>query len=242
MSQPNAPHSFVTTRWSLVRKAVDGDGTAACGALSQLCEAYWYPIYAYIRRMGNAPQDAEDLTQGFFASLLERGTLGAADPGRGKLRNFLLGCVNHYLSDQHDRAMAQKRGAALLTSFDGTWAEDRYGTEPIDELTPDRLFQRRWAITVLEHSLRLTGEEFSAQGKGELFAALRPFLGFGPEPTLRYEELAVTLGMPEGTLKNHVFRLRERWREILFELVGATLENPTPEEIKAELAELLGGV
>ena len=124
MHQPNAPHSFLTTRWSLVRKAVYGD-TAARGALSQLCEAYWYPIYAYIRRMGNAPQDAEDLTQGFCAHLLGRGTLGAADPGRGKLRNFLLGCVNHYLSDQHDRAMALKRGAALLTSFDGAWAEDR---------------------------------------------------------------------------------------------------------------------
>lgn len=222
-----------------MREAVNGDDTEARAALSHLCEAYWYPIYAYIRRRGYPPPDAEDLTQGFFARLLERGTLAAADPDRGKLRNFLLGCVNNHLSEQHDRAMAKKRGAALLTSFDALWAEDRYGTEPIDELTPDRLFQRRWALTVLEFSLQRTGEEFSAQGKGELFAALRPFLGFGPEPAQRYDELAATLGMPEGTLKNHVFRLRQRWRDIVFEQVAMTLDDPEPEAIRAELAELL---
>lgn len=239
MSQPHAPQSFATTRWSLVHEAVSGDDTEARLALGRLCEAYWYPIYAYIRRIGNARQDAEDLTQGFFASLIERHALGAADPARGKLRNFLLACVNNYLADEHDRAMTLKRGAGLVTNFDGVWAEDRYGIEPIDDLTPDRLFQRRWALTVLEYSLQLTGEELSTQGKGELFVALRPSLGFGPEPAQRYEELAAKLGMPEGTLKNHVFRLRQRWREILFEQVAMTLDDPDPENIRAELAELL---
>jgi RNA polymerase sigma-70 factor (ECF subfamily) len=239
MSQPIPLHSFQTTRWSLVREAASGDDTAAQSALSGLCQAYWYPIYAYIRRRGHAQADAEDLTQGFFAGLLERHALSTADPARGKLRTFLLACVNNYLADEHDRAMTQKRGGGQAASFDGLWAEDRYGTEPIDELTPDRLFQRRWALTVLEHALELVGAEFAAQGREKLFDALRPFLGFGPEPAQCYEELAVAFGMPEGTLKSHVFRLRERWREILFEQVAMTLDEPDPETIRAELAELL---
>ena len=120
-----------------------------------------------------------------------------------------------------------------------TWAEERYATEPADDVTPDRLFQRRWAITVLERSLQLTGAEFVEDGKGELFAALQPFLGFTPEPPRRYEELAAQFAQPVGTLKSHVSRLRQRWREILFEQVAMTLDDSDPEKIRAELAELL---
>jgi RNA polymerase sigma-70 factor (ECF subfamily) len=223
-------------------RAAGGDGSTAQAALSRLCEAYWYPIYAYIRRSSYTADEAEDLTQGFFAHVLERHTIDEADPARGKLRSFLIGCVNHYLSDQRDRAMARKRGAGLVTSFDGTWAEERYGTEPADDLTPDRLFQRRWAITVLEHALQLTSEEFSAQGKADLFEALRPFLGFGPEPEEGYEEISARLHIPTGTLKSHVSRLRQRWRDIVFEQVAMTLGDPSPERIKAELTELLACV
>jgi RNA polymerase sigma-70 factor (ECF subfamily) len=242
MSPPATPHSFQTTRWSLVRRAGSADDAEARAALAALCAAYWYPLYAFIRRSGAGPHEAEDLTQGFFARLLEKATLATADPARGKLRTFLLTCVRHFLSDEHDRARAQKRGAALLTSFDASDAEQRYAAEPADDLSPDRLFQRRWAVAVLDQALRLLGEEQAAAGKAELFAALRPFLGFGPQSAKRYDELAPALGVPIGTLKNHVFRLRERWRELLFEQVAATLDNPTPEEIKAELSELLGGV
>jgi RNA polymerase sigma-70 factor (ECF subfamily) len=234
--------SFQTTRWSLVRRAASPDDAEARAALAALCEAYWYPIYAFIRRSGPGPHEAEDLTQGFFARLLERATLPTADPAKGRLRAFLLTCARNFLSDEHDRASAEKRGAALITSFDAADAEQRYASEAVDHLTPDRIFQRNWALAVLDQSLALLREEFTAQGKAELFAALRPFLGFGPEAGRRYEELAPALGIPIGTLKNHVFRLRQRWRELLFEQVAMTLEDPTPEEIKAELAELLGAV
>jgi RNA polymerase sigma-70 factor (ECF subfamily) len=240
---PLAAHSFQTTRWSLVQRATGDDAAAAMRALATLCEAYWYPIYAYIRRSGRTPHDAEDLTQGFFAWLLEKQTLAKADAGKGKLRTFLLTCARHFLSDEHDRAMAQKRGGArALTSFDSAHAEERYAAEPVDDLSPDRLFQRRWAMTILDHALVLLGEEFAAEGKADIFTALRPFLGFGPDPEKRYEEVAVTLGQPLGTVKNHVFRLRKRWRKIIFEQVSMTLAEATPEEIRGELSELLGCV
>ncbi len=225
-----------------MQRAIGADDTAAMTALTALCEAYWYPIYAYIRRSGRAPHDAEDLTQGFFAWLLEKQTLAKADAGKGKLRTFLLTCARRFLSDEHDRAMAQKRGAAVLTSFDSAQAEQRYAAEPRDDLSPDRLFQRRWALTILDHALTLLGAEYGAQGKADTFTALRPFLGFGPDAERRYEEVAATLARPLGTVKSDVFRLRKRWREIIFEQVSATIADDSPEEIKGELAELLGCV
>lgn len=242
MPSSSVPHSFQTTRWTTVRRAVGTDDAAARQALSILCAGYWYPIYAFIRRAGKSPYDAEDLTQSFFARLVEKSILASADPMKGKLRTFLLSCVRNFLADEHDRASAQKRGATLLLSFDAVEAEERYKIEPVDNLTPDRLFQRRWALTLLDHTLQVLGEEFAAQGKAKIFAALRPFLGFGGAAAKSYEELAPELGMPVGTLKNHVFRMRERWRELLLEQVAETLEDPTPEQIKAELTELLGCV
>jgi DNA-directed RNA polymerase specialized sigma24 family protein len=241
-NQPAARCSFRTTRWSVVRRAVGSNDATAPEALAFFCEAYWYPLYAYVRRSGHGPHDAEDLTQGFFARLLEKNVLAAADPGKGKLRTFLLACAEHFLADQRDRAMAKKRGADLLTSFDAAKAEERYCAEPADDLSPDRLFQRRWALTILEYSLELLAEEFAAQGKAELFETLRPFLGFGADPAQRYEEIAAEMGAPVGTLKNQVFRLRKRWRELLFEQVALTLEEPTPDEIRGELSELLSCV
>ncbi len=234
--------SFQTTRWSVVRRALDGGECDAGPALAALCEAYWYPLYAFFRRSGKNAEDAEDLTQGFFLRFVEKRTLAGADPAKGKLRTFLLACAQNHLHDDHDRAMAEKRGAGRVMSIDAASAETRYAAEPRDDLTPDRLFQRRWALTVLESSLASLRAEWTAQSKTELFGTLRPFLGFGPEPEARYEEVCAALGMPLGTLKNHVFRLRQRWRELLFEQVSATLDDPTPENIKAELSELLGCV
>jgi RNA polymerase sigma-70 factor (ECF subfamily) len=211
MNAPVAPHAFHPTRWTLVRQAA-GAGTTvnaeavAAHALSTLCEAYWYPVYAFLRRSGKGPHDAEDLTQGFFAQLLRKKTFAAADPGKGKLRSFLLTCVRRYLADEHDRAMAQKRGASVLVSFSPDWAEQTYATEPVDELTPDRLFQRRWALTVLDHSLEVLGDEYTAAGKGDTFATLRPFLGFAPDPEKRYEDIAAQTGTPVATLKTNVWR------------------------------------
>ncbi len=240
MPHHESPRSFQATRWSLVRAAAgQGDAAAAGRALAEICEVCWYPIYAFIRRSGHAPHDAEDLTQGFFARLIEKDILSAADPARGRLRTFLLTCVRNHLHHEHERNIAAKRDARLLTSFDAADAEDRYLREPADDLTPDRLYQRRWALTLLSATLDLLEREFHAAGKGVLFDALRPFLGFGVSTEQSYDDAAAKLGMPVGTLKNHVFRLRQRWRELLFEQVSATLDDPTSDEIKAELAELM---
>jgi RNA polymerase sigma-70 factor (ECF subfamily) len=233
------PRSFQTTRWSLVQRANGDIDDEALQALAALCDSYWYPVYAYIRRSGHGAHDAEDLTQGFFARLLEKGTLAHADPAKGRLRTFLLTCVRNYLHNEHERASAQRRGAHLLTSFDAGWAEERFASEPADDLTPDRLYQRRWALTLLEFTLQVLEQEFSADGKRELFAALRPCLGFTKEKTPNYADLATRLGCTESTVKSHVFRLRQRWREILFQQVSVTLDDPTSDEIKGELAELL---
>ena len=242
MPPPAAPQSFHTTRWSVVRRAAGGSDTVARQALAAFCSGYWYPIYAFIRRSGKSPHDAEDLTQGFFARLVAKDILASADPSKGKLRTFLLSCVRHFLADEHDRARAEKRGAALLMSFDAVEAEERYAIEPVDDLSPDRLFQRRWALTLLDQTLHALSEAYSAQGKAQTFEALRPFLGFGSKVAKSYEELSPELGVPIGTLKNQVFRMRERWREMLMEQIAATLDDPTPEEIRAELSELLGCV
>lgn len=233
------PQTFPTTRWSLVQMAngpIDGE---ALQALAVLCDSYWYPVYAYIRRSGHAAHDAEDLTQGFFARLLEKGTLAHADPAKGRLRTFLLTCVGNYLHNEHERASAQRRGAHLLTTFNAGWAEERFANEPVDDLTPDRLYQRRWALTLLDFTLQVLEQEFSADGKRELFAALRPCLGFTKEKAPNYAELAERLACSEGSVKTQVFRLRQRWREILFQQVSITLEDPTSDQIKAELSELL---
>jgi RNA polymerase sigma-70 factor (ECF subfamily) len=233
------PRSFQTTRWSLVQRANGDIDDEALQALAALCDSYWYPVYAYIRRSGHGAHDAEDLTQGFFTRLLEKGTLAHADPAKGRLRTFLLTCVRNYLHNEHERASAQRRGAHLLTSFDAGWAEERFASEPADDLTPDRLYQRRWALTLLEFTLQVLEQEYSADGKRELFAALRPCLGFTKEKTPNYADLATRLGCTESTVKSHVFRLRQRWREILFQQVSVTLDDPTSDEIKGELAELL---
>ncbi len=239
MSTQVLPRTFQTTRWSLVQRANGEIYAEAVQALAALCESYWYPIYAYIRRSGNSAHDAEDLTQGFFAKLLEKGTLAHADPAKGRLRAFLLTCVRNYLHNEHDRATAERRGAHLLTSFDQAWAEERFACEPTDELSPDRIYQRRWALTLLEFTLQILEQEYSTDGKRELFSALRPSLGFSKDKAPNYADLAARLGSTETAMRTQVFRLRQRWREILFQQVSLTLDDPTSDEIKGELAELL---
>ncbi len=237
-----ATPSFQTTRWTMVRKAVTSDDAGAPAALANFCAGYWFPIYAFIRRSGANSHDAEDLTQSFFARLLEKDILSAADPGKGKLRTFLLTCVRHFLADARDRIQTQKRGLGLVSSLDAAQAEERYAAEPADELSPDRIFQRRWALGLLGETHRLLGEEWAADGKGELFTALRPFLGFDAASKKSYDEVAVELGVSAETLRSHVFRLRKRWRDLLLAQVAATLDDPTPENVRAELSELLGVV
>ena len=233
---------FKTTRWSVVRQALEADESKAGEALAVLCETYWFPLYAFIRRSGIRPQDAEDLTQGFFCRLVKNNFLAAADPAKGKLRSFLLACVSNHLADERDRAGAQKRGAGVLVSVNPELAERRYKTEAFDNLSPDRLFQRQWALSMLQHTMEMLAQEYDEANKQDIFLALRPFLGFAPAPEKGYEEVSRGLGVPVGTLKSHVHGMRARWCELLFERVGMTLADPTPENIKCELQDLQGYV
>ena len=240
INDPRQPHSLFTTRWSLVRRAVDEHSPDAPQALATICANYWYSVYAFIRHSGKSPHDAEDLTQGFFLRVLEKELFAVADERKGRLRTFLFTCLRRFLADEYDRASAAKRGVDRTVSLDAMRAEERFAKEPVDRLSPDRLFQRRWALELLDASLHTLAARYLAEGKQALFLALRPFLGVGatgPQPSM--DALSAQLTMPVGTIKSHVSRLREKWREVLLEAVAATLDEPTSEDIKAELAELL---
>jgi RNA polymerase sigma-70 factor (ECF subfamily) len=242
MSAEAAPHSFLTTHWSVVRRAASHDKPEADAALAQLCAACWFPIYAYIRRSGKNAHDAEDLTQGFLARLIEKNFLASADGDKGRLRTFLLTCVQHYLADEHDREMTQKRGGGRVVELDALAAEERYAAEPVDALSPDRCFQRRWALGMIDTAMETLRAQYVAQGKSEVFEKLRPFLGFAASAEENYEAVAASLGLKLNTLKSQIHRLREEWRDLVKQQVAATLDEPTPENIKAELAELIACV
>ncbi|MEI6534987.1 MAG: sigma factor, partial [Verrucomicrobiaceae bacterium] len=218
-----ASGSFLPTQWSMVRKAASSSESGADQALASVCQSCWYPIYAFIRRSGQTAQDAEDLTQGFFEKLIEKNILASADPEKGRLRAFLLTCLKRFMADEHDRVMTQKRGGGKVTNFSSEWAEERFATEPVDDMTPDRLYQRRWALNLLECTVLALEERYAADGKADRFTELKPFLGFtsGGES---YETLAERLGENLNTVKSYVHRLREEWRSILKEQVASTLE------------------
>lgn len=236
-------HQFPTTRWSVVRHALQAPDEQSSRALGSLCEAYWFPLYAYVRRSGKSSHDAEDLVQGFFEQLLRTGSLGSADPDRGKLRTFLLTCLRNYLSDQFDKENAAKRGAGRPPiSLDEESARTRYEKCSVDTATPDEIYQRQWALAVLEQALQQMRTEFSARGEETAFEVFRPFLGFGTGPEQSYEEVAQKLGLSTGTAKSRVFRLRQRWRDLVREEVGRTLGDPDPQSIRDELMDLIGYV
>jgi RNA polymerase sigma factor (sigma-70 family) len=239
MPKEPAHKVFKTTRWTIVRRAIDSESANAHQALAALCEIYWFPLYAFVRRSGLKPEEAEDATQNFFFRLLDKQILHAADPAKGRLRSFLLACLRNHLADERDRAMAKKRGASHVMSFDPAVAERIYLADAVEQLTPDQLYQRRWALSLLEASMEVLADEYRDAGQQNIYVALRPFLGFSAGPERRYDEVAADLAMPVGTIKSHVHRMRKRWRDILFERVGATLNNPTPEDIKDELRELM---
>jgi RNA polymerase sigma-70 factor (ECF subfamily) len=228
---------FEATRWSIVLAAKGGDGTLGRDALEILCTTYWYPLYAFLRRAGRSPHDAQDLTQGFFAHLLGKGGLGTVERAKGRFRTFLLASLKNFLADELDRAQAQKRGGGhCAISLDAVDAEERYAVEPRDELSPDRLFDRRWAVTVIEQALAKLGAEFAASGKGALFAALKPLLtaAVAAPP---YAEIGAAFGMNEGAVKTAVHRLRQRYGAALRAEIAETVG--TASEVDAELRHLL---
>jgi RNA polymerase sigma-70 factor (ECF subfamily) len=213
------------------------DTTHAREALSTLCQTYWYPLYAYVRRRGYSPPDAEDLTQEFFARFLQHHWVGAADREKGRFRTFLLSAMTHFLSDEWDKARAQKRGGGVpLLPLQFEAAETRFGRETADTATPELHFERRWAVTLLEQVLNLLEKEYEAEGKAELFAALNPCL-VGERTTQPYGELAKALGLSESAVKSAVHRLRQRYRELLRREIAHTVVGA--EEVDAELRHLV---
>jgi RNA polymerase sigma factor (sigma-70 family) len=214
---------FATTHWSVVLAAGRADSPGAAEALELLCRTYWYPLYAFVRRQGHSAHDAEDLIQEFFARFLAKEYFGRADPALGRLRNFLLACLKHLLSEQWRQAGRLKRGGGRsLISWDSLTAEERYRSEPVDPLTPEKIFDRRWALTLLEQTLTRLGQEQSAAGKGDVFTQLKDYL-WGEASGACYAEVAARLGLTEGALKVAVHRLRQRYRELLREEVAQTV-------------------
>ncbi len=227
---------FATTHWSVVLAAGRTPSVGSQQALTSLCETYWYPAYAYVRRRGHSREEAQDLTQEFFLRLLEKDVLRAADPLRGKFRSFLLASLKNFLANERRDARARKRGGGRVhLSLDFQSAEDRYSLEPTHELTPERIYERRWALTLLEQSLSKLREEFTRSGKSDLFDQLRVFLG-GEGQKVSYKEVAEKLGMTEGVVKVSAHRLRRRCREILREEIGQTVVGS--EEVDEELRDL----
>jgi RNA polymerase sigma-70 factor (ECF subfamily) len=231
---------FATTRWSLVAAAQDPSSPQAQEALAVLCSTYWYPLYAYIRRRGYSADQSQDLTQGFFAQLLEFRKLGVVNRGRGKFRAFLLTACKHYLADERDRARAQKRGSGRrLVSLDFAAGEARYQAEPTHSETPDKLFVRNWALTLLDHALARLRGEFAQKGKEQLFDQLRVTL-LEEKNALRYGQLARELGLTEGAVKVAAHRLRRRLRELMCEEIAHTVGEP--EHIDEEIRELFAAL
>ena len=235
-SAGTARPAFVTTHWSIVRSAQDKESPRSLEALEALCRSYWYPLYAFVRRQGRSPHDAQDLTQEFFARLLEKDGLKSAAREKGKFRTFLLVVLKRFLMNEWDRQHAQKRGGfAPVVSIDEELAESRFAAEPAHQLQPDVLFDRQWAVTLIERVMTRLQEEYLASGRAKLFEYLRNCLA-KDESALPYAEIAARLNLTEAAVKMAVHRLRARYREILQAEIADTVSSP--EEIEEEIRHL----
>jgi DNA-directed RNA polymerase specialized sigma24 family protein len=231
---------FAPTRWTMVMAAAGGgEEGQAREALERLCATYWYPLYAFVRRQGYGAHDAQDLTQGFFARLLEKKDLAAVDRAKGKFRSFLLAAIQHYLANEWDRTQAQKRGGGVaLLSIDDAEAERRYHDEPAEQMTAEQLFDRRWALTLLDRVLARLGDEMRSEGKAEHFEALK-FCLTG-ERGAAYGEMAGRLGTSGGALKVAVHRLRDRYRALLRAEIAETVGSDG--DVDDELRQLFSAL
>ena len=232
--------AFVTTHWSVVITAGHSDTTRARDALGRLCQTYWHPLYAYVRRLGHSPHDAQDLTQEFFARLLGKNYLAGADESKGRFRSFLLASLKHFLANEWDKASAQKRGGGQIPiPIDFGTAETSCGFEPADNTTAEKVFERRWALTLLAQVLRRLREEHVRDGKEKLFEQLKCTLTEASR-TVAYAEIARRLETTEGVVKVAVHRLRQRYREVLRAEIADTVASPG--EVEAELRNLFAAL
>jgi RNA polymerase sigma-70 factor (ECF subfamily) len=231
---------WVTTSWTQVLAARDAPSSESRQALESLCRTYWYPLYTFVRRQGEGPDDARDLTQAYFALLLEKGYLEDFDPARGRFRVFLMASIRNFLSKERERARAWKRGGqAEIVSLDAKDVEGRYRLEPVDQLTPEQVFERRWALTLLERVLDRLGQELAAAGREKEFERLKGFLT-GEQPKVPYRDVAAELGTSEGAVKTSVHRLRQRFGALLREAIAETVASPN--EVDDEVRHLLGTI
>jgi DNA-directed RNA polymerase specialized sigma24 family protein len=240
--EPTSPARFPTTCWSRVARAGDPGGTDSRAALAELCAAYWYPIYALVRRQGHHESDALDLTQEYFARLLEKPVLAAADRSRGRFRAFLRTDCGFFLNGIRERAQAQKRGGDRRPlSIDARDAEGRYLVEPADDLGPDRLFDRAWGLTLLGRALDRLAAHYSATGRNRLFERLQGLLTVGL-PSGSYAAIADELDMTQAAVQQAAHRLRSRYKVILRDEIASTLDDPTDAAIEAEIRDLFHAV
>ena len=230
---------FLTTHWSLVLAAGSTETSQSREALARLCQLYWYPVYVFIRRQEHSADEAGDLTQEFFLRVLDKSYLKQADPQRGRFRSFLIACLRHFLSNEADRARAQKRGGGhAILPLEIETGEQRYQLEPRDELTPDKVFDRQWTLMLLERVLGQLRTEQIDRGKEKVFEELKGVLA--GESDLPYSVVGRTLGMSEDAVKVAVHRLRKRFRELLTAEVAQTVSDPN--DVRDEIRYLIESV
>lgn len=228
---------FPNTLWTLVCEAQDATEVSAHQALSRLCEMYWYPLYAFVRRSGCSPEDAEDVTQGFFGELLEKNYLHDVSADKGRLRSFLMVAIKHFLHKWRTKARAQKRGGGRQhLSIDQAAAEERYRLEPVEEVTPEVLYDRHWALTLMKHAQEKVRAEYDARGKGELFDALGGGLT-GRDTDQPHAEVAAQFGMTEENVRANASRMRKRYKAILQDVISDTVKDE--EKVGEEMVHLL---
>jgi RNA polymerase sigma factor (sigma-70 family) len=241
-SSPGPVSAFATTQWTLVLHAGRPDSPDAARALAALCTSYWYPLYAFVRRQGHSAHDAQDLTQEFFARLLEKNYLAHVSREKGRFRSFLLAALKNFLANEWDKVRAQKRGGdRTFVPLDATTAETRYAIEPVDALSADKIFERRWALTLLDRTIELLRAEHVKAGRGPLFDELKGCLT-GDGSSLPYAELATRFQTTEGAIKVAVHRLRQRYRDVLRAEVANTVAQPgdVDDELRQLFAALSG--
>ena len=231
---------FPSSHWSLIAQAGAADPEAAHQALTELCNRYWYPIYAFVRRQVRSADQAEDLTQGFFADLLRRKTIRTADPGRGRFRTYLLTCCRRYVVNDWRAGRSLKNGAGVpLVRLDFEAADARYGREPADPADPEVQFRRGWALTLLDQTFAALQDEYAAAGRGELFARLRPGLT-GDLGAARHAEVGAAVGLSEAAVRKAFERLKKRFGAELRRRVGETVADPA--EVDDEIRDLFAAV
>jgi RNA polymerase sigma-70 factor (ECF subfamily) len=228
---------FTTTHWSVVLAAGVGNSARGEAALEQLCKAYWYPLYAHVRRRGYGVEDAQDLTQEFFARILEKKSIANADQEKGRFRSFLLGALKHFLADAKDRAQTLKRGGGqIIIPLDPLQAEKKLREEPAVQLSPDILFDRQWALAVLERATAVLREEYRTAGNSAVFEQLKFYLTAEKADT-SYAEVAARLDLSESAVKSAIYRLRQRYYARVREEVAQTVSDS--EELEGELRHLM---